>query len=161
MSAKSKMPTVPALTAAVQSQRGDKQRAEGMTIGMLATAVGVGVETIRYYQRIGLMSIPERSYGRVRRYASTSIERLHFIKHAQQLGFTLEEVAHLLHLEDGTHCAEARELAAHKLVAVDQKLNDLHAMRDVLAKLIAACGSRRGTKQSCPLIESLARNIGA
>jgi len=134
---------------------------DGMTIGMLAKAVGVGVETIRYYQRIGLMSTPARGYGSVRRYSAASAERLRFIKRAQQLGFTLEEVAHLLQLEDGTHCNEARELATHKLAAVDQKLADLHAMRDVLAKLIAACGSRRGAKQSCPLIESLANNEGA
>ena len=156
MSAQSKISITPVLPVAAQNQH-----APGMTIGMLAKAVGVGVETIRYYQRINLMPIPERSYGSVRRYASISIERLHFIKRAQQLGFTLEEVAHLLHLEDGTHCAEARELAAQKLVAVDQKLNDLHAMREVLANLIAACGNRRGTKQSCPLIESLTKKVGA
>lgn len=136
-------------------------RGGGITIGMLAKAVGVGVETIRYYQRIGLMSTPARSYGSVRRYSTGSVERLRFIKRAQQLGFTLEEVAHLLRLEDGASCNEARELASHKLKAVDQKLADLHAMRDVLAKLIAACGSRRGAKQSCPLIDSLAKGIGA
>ena len=136
-------------------------RSDGMTIGMLAKAVGVGVETIRYYQRLGLMPTPTRRYGSVRRYSFASVERLRFIKRAQQLGFTLEEVAHLLRLEDGTNCNEARELAAHKLVAVEQKLADLHAMRDVLAALIAACNSKRGAKQSCPLIESLAKDVGA
>jgi len=136
-------------------------RGDEMTIGVLAKAVGVGVETVRYYQRIGLMPTPARGYGSVRRYNPTSVERLRFIKRAQQLGFTLEEVAHLLRLEDGTHCNEARTLAAHKLVAVEQKLADLQAMRDVLAKLIAACGNRRGSKQSCPLIESLAKESGA
>lgn len=136
-------------------------RAQEMTIGMLAKAAGAGVETIRYYQRIGLMSIPARRYGSVRRYDVASVERLRFIKRAQQLGFTLEEVAHLLRLEDGTHCNEARDLAAHKLVLVDQKLAGLHAMRDVLANLIVACGSRRSAKQSCPLIESLAKDNGA
>ena len=64
-------------------------RGNGMTIGMLAKAVGIGVETIRYYQRIGLMSTPQRSYGSVRRYTSASLQRLRFIKRAQQLGFTL------------------------------------------------------------------------
>ena len=73
------------------------------------------------------------------------------------LGFTLGEVAHLLRLEDGAHCGEARELAVHKLMAVEQKLADLHAMRDVLAKLITACGNRRNARQSCPLIEPLAK----
>lgn len=136
-------------------------RQDGMTIGGLAKAAGVGVETVRYYQRIGLMPTPARDYGSVRRYNAVSVQRLHFIKRAQQLGFTLEEVAHLLRLEDGTHCNEARTLATHKLIAVEQKLADLHAMRDVLAKLIAACGSRRGAKQSCPLIESLAKDTGA
>ena len=132
-----------------------------MTIGVLAKAVGVGVETVRYYQRIGLMPTPARGYGSVRRYNPTSVERLRFIKRAQQLGFTLEEVAHLLRLEDGTHCNEARTLAAYKLVTVEQKLADLQAMRDVLAKLIAACGNQRGTQQSCPLIESLTKDSGA
>ena len=136
-------------------------RRDGMTIGGLAKLAGVGVETVRYYQRIGLMSTPARGYGSVRRYNPTSVERLRFIKRAQQLGFTLEEVAHLLRLEDGTHCNEARTLAAHKLAAVEQKLADLQAMRDVLAKLIAACGNRRGTQQSCPLIESLTKDSGA
>jgi len=149
MSAESMISTAPGL------------RGNGMTIGVLAKTAGVGVETIRYYQRLGLMPTPARSYGSVRRYSSTSVERLRFIKRAQQLGFTLEEVAHLLRLEDGANCNEARTLAAHKLVAVDQKLADLHAMRDVLAKLIAACGNRRGAKQSCPLIESLAKDGGA
>lgn len=136
-------------------------RRDGMTIGGLAKAAGVGVETVRYYQRIGLMPTPARDYGSVRRYNTVIVQRLHFIKRAQQLGFTLEEVAHLLRLEDGTHCNEARTLATHKLIAVEQKLADLHAIRDVLAKLIAACGSRRGAKQSCPLIESLAKDTGA
>lgn len=137
------------------------RQANGMTIGMLAKATGVGIETIRYYQRIGLMSTPARSYGSVRRYASISVGRLRFIKRAQQLGFTLEEVAHLLRLEDGTRCNEARELATHKLMVVEQKLEDLHAMREALAKLITACGSRRNAKQRCPLIESLAKESGA
>ena len=133
----------------------------GMTIGMLAKAVGIGVETIRYYQRIRLMSTPERGYGSVRRYTSASLQRLRFIKRAQQLGFTLEEIAHLLQLEDGTNCNEARELAVHKLVAIEKKLADLHAMRDVLTTLVAACENRRGLMQSCPLIESLAEDNGA
>ena len=93
-------------------------RQDGMTIGGLAKLAGVGVETVRYYQRIGLMPTPARGYGSVRRYAAANVERLHFIKRAQQLGFTLEEVAHLLRLEDGTHCNEARTLATHKLMAV-------------------------------------------
>lgn len=136
-------------------------RGNGMTMGMLAKAVGIGVETIRYYQRIGLMSTPLRGYGSVRRYTAASLQRLRFIKRAQQLGFTLEEIAHLLQLEDGTNCNEARELAVHKLVAVEQKLADLHAMHDVLTTLVAACKNRRGVKQSCPLIESLAKDHGA
>lgn len=134
---------------------------EEMTIGRLAKAVSVGVETIRYYQRLGLMPTPARSYGSVRRYTVASVERLRFIKRAQQLGFSLDEVAHLLRLEDGASCDEARELATLKLTAVEQKLADLLAMRDVLAKLIAACNSQRGAKQTCPLIESLAKDAGA
>lgn len=128
-----------------------------MTIGRLAQAAGVNVETIRYYQRIGLVPTPQRSYGSFRHYPKESLMRLRFIKRAQQLGFTLDEVAVLLDLSDGTHCEETRELAERKLAVVERKLADLTAIRDVLGELITAC--RRGSAATgCSIIESLARN---
>lgn len=128
-----------------------------MTIGRLAKAASVNVEAIRYYQRIGLVPTPQRSYGSFRRYSEASLQRLRFIKRAQQLGFTLDEVAVLLDLSDGAHCEETRALAERKLAVAERKLADLTAIRDVLGELITAC--RRGSPATgCPIIESLTHN---
>lgn len=77
-----------------------------MTIGTLAKMAGMHVETIRYYQRRGLMAVPEKPYGGIRRYNENALARLHFIRSAQWLGFSLDETSELLKLEDGTHCDE-------------------------------------------------------
>lgn len=125
-----------------------------MTIGRLAKAAGVNVETVRYYQRIGLIPTPQRSYGSIRRYPKESLKQLRFIKRAQQLGFSLDEVAVLLDLSEGAHCEETRVLAERKLAVVERKLADLIAIRDALGKLITAC--RRGSPaMGCSIIESL------
>ena len=96
-------------------------KANSLTIGGLAKAANVNVETIRYYQRRGLLSEPKRPLGGIRRYGSADIDRLTFVKTAQQLGFSLDEVGDLLRLEDGTHCQEASALAEHKLKDVREK----------------------------------------
>ena len=97
---------------------------ENLTIGGLAEAAGVNVETIRFYQRKGLMQEPDRPHGGIRRYAGTDLARVRFIKSAQRLGFSLDEVGDLLKLEDGSHCTEAREQAERKLADVRTKLAD-------------------------------------
>jgi MerR family mercuric resistance operon transcriptional regulator len=129
-----------------------------LTIGALAQAagvgVGVGVETIRFYQRRGLLSEPARPYGSVRRYGPADVGRLRFVRRSQQLGFSLDEIAELLQLEDGTHCDEARTLAESKLAEVRRKLEDLHRMADALAGLIDRCCAARGHVK-CPLIAGL------
>lgn len=130
--------------------------ADGMTIGTLAERAGVNVETVRYYQRIGLLSTPPRAYGSIRRYSAPDLRRLQFIKRAQQLGFSLGEVAHLLELGDSRHCAETRDLAREKLAAIESKIADLSAIREVLEGLVSACGRRSGAR-GCPIIESLER----
>src|SRR5919204_438404 len=112
---------------------------QAMKIGELAERAGVHIETIRYYQRLGLMPSPPRGYGTVRRYDEQAIERLRFIKRAQALGFSLEEVKRLLELSAGEHCAETREVAAEKAKLVEQKITDLRAMENALRKLIRAC----------------------
>lgn len=124
------------------------------TIGALADTAGVNVETIRFYQRKGLLREPERSYGRIRRYTDADLGRLRFIKASQRLGFSLDEASELLKLEDGTHCEEARELGAHKLENVRAKLADLRRIETALSQLVAHCGSARGAVK-CPLIASL------
>ena len=126
----------------------------GATIGSLAETAGVNVETIRFYQRKGLMPEPEKPYGSIRRYGAAELARVRFIKSAQRLGFSLEEVGELLKLEDGARCSEARQLAEQKLVAVRQKLSDLQRIESVLAGLVARCSAVRG-RVNCPLIASL------
>lgn len=124
------------------------------TIGALAETAGVNVETIRFYQRKGLMPEPEKPYGSIRRYGAAELARVRFIKSAQRLGFSLEEVGELLKLEDGARCSEARQLAEQKLVDVRQKLSDLQRIESVLAGLVARCSAVRG-RVNCPLIASL------
>jgi MerR family transcriptional regulator, mercuric resistance operon regulatory protein len=125
-----------------------------MTIGRLARAAGAHVETIRYYQRRGLLESPRRPPGGVRRYGDAALARLRFIKRAQAIGFTLEEIRELLRLERAPGCREARTLAAVKLAAVRARIADLEGMRSALERLVAQCDS--GRARSCPIIDSLA-----
>ncbi|AJZ56213.1 Hg(II)-responsive transcriptional regulator [Paraburkholderia fungorum] len=129
---------------------------EGLTIGAFARAAGVNVETIRFYQRKGLLLEPDKPSGSIRRYGEADVTRVRFVKSAQRLGFSLDEIADLLRLEDGTHCDAASSLAEHKLGDIRDKLADLQRMEAVLAELVCACHSRRGSV-SCPLIASLQR----
>ena len=130
----------------------------GMTIGQLAKAAAVNVETIRFYQRIGLIRAPAKPLRGVRRYAEGDAARLRFIRRAQELGFALAEIRQLLALDDGQSCAAARSLAAHKLGLVESKLADLARMRDALKNLVARCDLRRGTV-ACPIIATLSDRI--
>ena len=125
-----------------------------LTIGRLARAAGVNVETVRYYQRRGLLAEPDRPPNGIRRYSEDSVKRIRFIKRAQELGFTLAEIANLLALEDGRSCRETRELAGRKLAIVESRLADLRRLRGTLRELIGRCDSSRG-KVSCPIISVL------
>ncbi len=127
---------------------------ETLTIGGLADAAGVNVETIRFYQRKGLMHEPDRPLGSIRRYGDADLARVRFIKSAQRLGFSLDEVGDLLKLEDGSHCTEARKHAEHKLADVRARLADLTRIERVLADLVERCCAARG-KVRCPLIATL------
>ena len=125
-----------------------------MTIGQLAREAGVNVETVRFYQRRGLLSEPDRPPGGIRRYRGIDTERILFIKAAQRLGFSLDEIGQLLKLEDGTHCSEAAELAALRLDDVRAKLSDLSRIEAALSKLVGECHAHQGNV-SCPLIAAL------
>lgn len=127
---------------------------EQLTIGALAKAAGVNVETIRFYQRRGLLTEPDRLHGSIRRYGVPDVERVKFVKSAQRLGFSLDEVAGLLQLEDGTRCDEARLLGQERLSDVRARLADLTRMEAALARLVDDCCSRKG-KVHCPLIAAL------
>jgi MerR family mercuric resistance operon transcriptional regulator len=131
-----------------------KDTSDSLPIGALADAAGVNVETIRFYQRKGLMLEPKRPAGSIRRYGKADLARVGFIKAAQRLGFSLEEVSELLKLEDGTHCVEARRLAEHKLHDVREKLAYLRRIELTLRQLVNRCDSARGAVK-CPLISSL------
>jgi MerR family mercuric resistance operon transcriptional regulator len=127
------------------------------TIGRLAKATDVHVETIRYYQRRGLVGEPSRPPGGIRRYDEVDAGRLRFIKQAQTLGFSLNEVADLLALEDGRHCREAEKLGAEKLAVVRERIAQLRSVEKALATMVGQCRSNTG-KVHCPLIGSLKWN---
>ncbi len=127
---------------------------ENLTIGAFAKAAGVNVETIRFYQRKGLLLEPDRPYGSIRRYGGADVARVRFVKSAQRLGFSLDEIGELLRLEDGTHCSEAAELAALRLADVRARLADLTRMETALSKLVSECSAHHG-EVSCPLIDAL------
>ena len=127
---------------------------ENLTIGAFAKAAGVNVETIRFYQLKGLLPQPERPYGSIRRYGQTDVARVKFVKSAQRLGFSLDEIGQLLKLEDGAHCGEAREVAEHKRADVRRRMSDLARIDATLTGLIDRCAASRGTI-TCPLIASL------
>ena len=124
-----------------------------LTIGGLARAASVHVETIRYYQRRGLLSEPRRPSSGVRRYGLEAQTRLRFIKRAQDLGFTLDEVKDLIKLGETPSCRGARALAAVKLKVVESRMQDLARMRQALRALIRSCDAR--SEQFCPIIEKL------
>ncbi len=128
--------------------------ADNLGIGAFAVAAGVNVETIRFYQRKGLLPEPVKPYASIRRYGDTDVARVRFVKSAQRLGFSLDEVAGLLTLDDGTHCEEARQLAQRKLVDVCAKLADLRRIESVLTNLVRDCSAGQA-KVSCPLIAAL------
>ena len=124
------------------------------TIGAFADAGGVNVETIRFYQRKGLLTEPEKPLGGIRRYGPEDVTRVRFIKSAQRLGFSLDEIGDLLKLEDGSHCTEAREQAEHKLADVRARLADLQRIEGALQGLVERCCATSGQVQ-CPLIAAL------
>lgn len=126
-----------------------------MTIGKLATAGGVGVETVRFYQRRGLLAEPDRN-GSVRRYDETDLTRLRFIRTAQTAGFTLAEIAELLALDATDERARAREIANNRIKEIDQKIAALKNARKWLRRLADECAD--GGDGRCPIIEAFEPN---
>ena len=122
-----------------------------LTIGTLSKKVGVGVETVRFYQRRGLLPVPPRAGG-IRRYDLRDVERLQFIKRAQAAGFTLAEIGELIALDAGEDRPRARQLAAARIKALDLKIAELKDARAALARLARECGEDRAGP--CPIIAS-------
>ena len=129
-----------------------------LTIGRLAATAGVHVETVRYYQRRGLLSEPVRPRGGVRRYRGEDAERLRFIRRAQAMGFTLDEVGRLVRLRVPCACHATREMAAAKLQSIDERIRELRQLRRELAQLVAVCDANPEDVR-CPIIDRLARGI--
>jgi MerR family mercuric resistance operon transcriptional regulator len=127
-----------------------------LTISGLAKSADVGVETIRFYQRKGLLGVPDAgsssSAGKVRRYDADDVRRLHFIRRAQTAGFTLEEIARLLALDSTDDRAEAHALATARLEALDEQIARLTRARVALVSLTGACEA--GKTGPCPIIEA-------
>ena len=125
-----------------------------LTIGRLASTAGVGVETIRYYQERGLLPVPA-TQGTYRQYPIALTARIRFIKRAQELGFSLDEIAELLRLEDGSKRSSIRRVANNRLLQIEQKLTDLKRMQKVLKHLVTEC-EHTDSDLPCPIIETLA-----
>jgi MerR family mercuric resistance operon transcriptional regulator len=122
-----------------------------MTIARLGEAAGVGVETVRYYQRRGLLAVPPRA-GSIRRYGSEDVRRLRFIRRAQAAGFTLEEIAELLALDRTDDRARVRAMATERLAALDARIAELEQSRASLERLRSVCAG--GKSGPCPIIEA-------
>lgn len=127
-----------------------------LTIAGLARAANVGVETVRYYQRRGLLHTPEASgpegFRGVRHYGEEDVRRLRFIRSAQAAGFTLEQIRELIALDKTDDRPRARELARERISALDTKIAELQAARDALARLARDCGA--GSAGPCPILSA-------
>ncbi|HZO66551.1 MAG TPA: MerR family DNA-binding protein [Kribbellaceae bacterium] len=129
-----------------------------MRTSELADKVGVNAETLRYYERRGLLTQPPRTPGGYRDYPAGTVELLRFIKRAQELGFTLDEVGELVHLNNGgpDSCDAARALAEHRRADLERRIRDLQRMHDSLADLVATCDLPRADR-NCALLEAIDR----
>ncbi|MAZ09522.1 MULTISPECIES: Hg(II)-responsive transcriptional regulator [unclassified Limnobacter] len=125
-----------------------------LTIGGLAQSAGVNVETIRYYQRVGMLAQPVKPLQGARKYGAGDIKQIRFIKRAQLLGFTLAEVSELLVLSNASSCRETQDLAESKLKSVSERIRDLTIMQDTLLQLVARCNATDDST-SCPIIDAL------
>ncbi|MGH8057434.1 MAG: MerR family transcriptional regulator [Candidatus Entotheonellia bacterium] len=126
-----------------------------LTIGDVAQQADVHIETLRYYERRGLVARPSRSTSNYRLYSEDTVRRVRFIKGAQELGFSLKEILELLSLraEPKSSCEDIRERAEAKIREIEEKIRSLQAMKQALAKLIAEC-SGSGPVTECPILES-------
>jgi MerR family mercuric resistance operon transcriptional regulator len=125
------------------------------TIGCLAKELGICTETIRYYHRIGLLPIPTHlDGGTIRGYANEHLQKLQFIKRAQRLGFSLDEIRTLIELSNGNHCEQVQTFAKQKLADLEEKMAELARMRRTIAALLNEC-EKNSCDTQCPFIKGL------
>lgn len=130
--------------------------ANDLTIAGVARAAGVGVETVRFYERRGLIAQPTKVNGAYRRYGSEHARRIRFVKRSQELGFTLDEIESLLRLEDGTDRRSIQKIATARLEQVRERITDLRRIERTLNHLLEDC--RNGAGHRCPIIGAIARD---
>jgi len=123
------------------------------TIGKLAKELGISVETVRFYERKGLIHQPEKPFNGYRQYSDEILHRIRFIKRIQELGFTLEEIIFLLELNDQP-CCQVQSLTQEKLTSIQQKISDLTQLEKALKNLLIQCDSNQD-KNNCPIIDAL------
>ncbi len=128
------------------------------TIASLAQAAGVGVETVRYYERRGLVAQPARAAGAYRHYGANHVHRIRFIRRAQELGFNLEEIETLLALEDGTDRRTIRSIAGARLAEIRRRLADLKQMERALSHLLHECEAHKKAPH-CPIIAAITKDL--
>ncbi len=130
-----------------------------LTIGEVAKRSGIGLETVRFYERRGLIQEPPRTDSGYRQYPAAVVARLGFIKRAKELGFSLKEISELLSLrvDPDTTCADVKRRADHKILDIEQKLSSLQKMKRALTKLAASC-TGHGPTSDCPILEALDTN---
>ncbi len=131
-----------------------------LTIGDVAKQAQVNIETLRYYERQGIVSKPPRTRSNYRLYPEDTVRRVRFVKHAQELGFSLKEIKGLLSLRatPGTSCQDVQQRATAKINEIDEKILSLQSMQQVLHKLVQQCVARHGSLSECPVLESLDSN---
>ena len=136
---------------------GSSPRDQWVKIGELSRATGTNIETIRYYERIGLLPAPVRTPANYRSYGEPFRARLAFVRHSRELGFTIEQIRSLLDLSDHPErdCAEADHIASHHLVQVEAKIAQLETLRDELTRILGRC--RGGIAADCQVIEALGK----
>lgn len=135
---------------------------EALTIGRLARQAGVGVETIRFYEREGLLTPPKRSPSGYRQYPIEALRRVRFIRHAKVLGFSLKEIQELLELRVNprSSCTDVRRHAQAKVTDIERRIAALERMKEALARLARSCRGR-GPTSACPILEELDREEDA
>lgn len=131
-----------------------------LTVGKVAAEAGVNIETLRYYERKGILPEPPRSPSSYRLYPEDTVRRVRFVKRAQELGFTLKEVKEILSLRvtRGARCRDVQQQAEVKIQEIDQKIRALQAMQNVLQQLVQQCSSGTASMTECPILKCLDSN---
>ncbi len=130
---------------------------QDLSVGKLAEKAGINLETVRYYEGIGLMPKPKRKDSGYRIYSENDLKRLLFVKRAKELGFTLKEIKELLEIkiETKSTCGDIKHIAEHKILDVELKIKDLQKIKKALKNLVAQCICEEVSTDDCPILESI------